>query len=168
MDWRSSPECTALMPPMDDFSNSLLDNPRLLRSPLQHLPARRDAWQDGATMLAVQHGLARRITGTDTGKGLGNLLHQRGRHIAMHREAAMTIAWTGPENAQAAWGKGALPLHGVKGALRHRPGIIFPLTDALHHVLFVRTGAARTLVVERTCSQIGTGIEPHLLQEVIR
>ena len=23
MDWRSSPECTALMPPMDDFSNSL-------------------------------------------------------------------------------------------------------------------------------------------------
>ena len=25
MDWRSSPECTELMPPMDDFSNSLLD-----------------------------------------------------------------------------------------------------------------------------------------------
>jgi hypothetical protein len=24
MDWRSSPECTELMPPMDDFSNSLL------------------------------------------------------------------------------------------------------------------------------------------------
>ncbi len=23
MDWRSSPECTELMPPMDDFSNSL-------------------------------------------------------------------------------------------------------------------------------------------------
>jgi|SoiMetStandDraft_2_1073263.scaffolds.fasta_scaffold08569_1 hypothetical protein len=26
MDWRSSPECTALMPPMDDFSNSLSMN----------------------------------------------------------------------------------------------------------------------------------------------
>jgi hypothetical protein len=25
MDWRSSPECTELMPPMDDFSNSLLE-----------------------------------------------------------------------------------------------------------------------------------------------
>jgi hypothetical protein len=24
MDWRSSPQCTELMPPMDDFSNSLL------------------------------------------------------------------------------------------------------------------------------------------------
>jgi hypothetical protein len=24
MDWRSSPECTELMPPMDNFSNSLL------------------------------------------------------------------------------------------------------------------------------------------------
>src|SRR5262245_5307814 len=36
MDWRSSPECTALMPPMKDFSNSLLG----YSTPLHH---RKDA-----------------------------------------------------------------------------------------------------------------------------
>src|SRR5262252_3888581 len=32
MGWHSSPQCTELMPPMDDFSNSLLDPGGVLRT----------------------------------------------------------------------------------------------------------------------------------------
>ena len=103
----------------------------------------------------------------DRGKGLGNLLRERRIHIAMGREAAMTIAGTGPHDPQAVRGQGARLLQGLKRPVTHGSSIVFPLTHTRHHVLLAGQGAALTLLVEGTAGQIPLGVEPKLVQEIV-
>ena len=84
---------------------------RLARRPFLTAPSRRgSAGDEGVAPFALEHRFACRITGIDADKRLGNPLHQCGIHIAVRREAAMTVAGTGPDHPQAVWCKPAFGL----------------------------------------------------------
>ena len=144
-----------------------LDQSFLLGRLFHDLPPGGDPRDKGLALLPLQNCFPRWIMEIDRGKGLGNLLRERRIHIAMGREAAMTIAGTGPHDPQAVRGQGARLLQGLQRPVTHGASVVFPLTHTRHHILLARQGAARTLLIEGTASHIPLGIEPELVQEII-
>ena len=96
-------------------------------------------------------------------KSLGNLMDQHRIHVAVCREAAVTVPRTGPYDPQAVRRHSPRCLEDLYGPPTYSTSIVFSPADPLYDIALVLIGTGLALFTEATDCQIMCRIESQLL-----
>src|SRR5712691_3485223 len=139
----------------------------LFRHCLQDLPSLGDPWDKGLTPFRLQRGFAQGIVVRHRHEGLGDLPGQRPVGVTMGGKATMTVARAGPKDAHALRRHNAGLVHSCQGGTGHRSRVILARHDAVHHIALAVSVGGLAFLAKRREGQILTGVDPHLLQEMV-